>query len=307
MATVDYSPLFNSLRNAGTNMANMALKGIEAEGQAAKAALWRDQTLANTDLSNSKAALYKLENETAQKVKDYIDKNGDFSNINTRNEYLNVGKRKPTYSFRNIGNTGATYNMADGTVLADPTNNPVLQTELEGRKARTRASNALTAARSRDRTVVGSSGGTKSATPEGVGLAVLNQLSPLFEKIETVKDQYGMERQIKRVDMPALLKYVVETTMAGGDPRNLMTAARYLHPDYFPAEGAQPPASAPVQETPSAEDAVPTTQPAVSQTGTTDMQQVDENTRTKVLKMYQKGQLSRDEALAIAQANGWEL
>ena len=304
MATVDYSPLFNSLRNAGTNMANMALKGIEAEGQAAKAALWRDQTLANTALANSKTKL----NE--QKY-GWIDSNLnpkfggqpiDNDEFNRRNAAV---WGKLDYPNQPIGNTGFVVNRATGEISGG--NNPLAENYSQFVKGKTAAQAALAAARSRVKAGASNSGSAQGTTPEGLGLTLVNQLAPLFKKYETVRDQYGMERQVERIDMPALLKFVVETTLKGGNPRDLMTAARYMYPEYFQAEGTQQPqASAPVQETPPAETAAPTDQPVVPQTTPQDLSQVELDTQDKILNLVRAGRMSYEEAMKIAEANGWE-
>lgn len=306
MATVDYSPLFNSLRNAGTNMANMALKGIEAEGQAAKAALWRDQTLANTAFANSKT---KLNEQKYGWIDSNLnpDPNGqpiDNNQFNRRNAAVWGREYYPKHT---IGNTGFVYDRATGEISGG--DNPLAENYSQFMKGKTAAQVALAAARSQGKTGVssGGSGSVQGATPEGVGLAVVNQLAPLFKKYKTVRDQYGMERQVEVVDMPALLKFVVETTLKGGNPRDLMTAARYMYPEYFQREGAQQPqASAPVQETPAAETVAPTAQPVVPQTTPQDLSQVELNTQDKILKMVEEGDMSYEEALRIAEVNGWE-
>lgn len=310
MATVDYSPLFNSLRNAGTNMANMALKEIEAEGQAAKAALWRDQTLANTALSNSKTKLYDQKYNWIQTaINDAA--NGIPKGQPMPTDRFNRGNAavwgKLDYPNQPIGNTGFVVNRATGEISGG--DNPLAENYSQFMKGKTAAQVALAAARSQGKTGVssGGSGSVQGATPEGVGLAVVNQLAPLFKKYKTVRDQYGMERQVEVVDMPALLKFVVETTLKGGNPRDLMTAARYMYPEYFQGEGAQQPqASAPVQETPTAETVAPTAQPVVPQTTPQDLSQVELNTQDKILKMVEEGDMSYEEALRIAEVNGWE-
>ena len=306
MATVDYSPLFNSLRNAGTNMANMALKGIEAEGQTAKAALWRDQTLANTALANSKT---KLNEQKYGWIDSNLnpDPNGqpiDTDQFNRRNAAV---WGRGYYPKQTIGNTGFVYDRATGEISGG--DNPLAENYSQFVKGKTAAQVALAAARSQGKAGVssGGSGSAQGTTPEGVGLAVVNQLAPLFKKYETVRDQYGMERQVERVDIPALLKFVVETTLKGGNPRDLMTAARYMYPEYFQGEGAQQPqASAPVQETPPAEAAAPTSQPQVPQTTPQDLSQVELDTQDKILNLVRIGKMPYEEALRIAEVNGWE-
>ena len=309
MATVDYSPLFNSLRNAGTNMANMALKGIEAEGQAAKAALWRDQTLANTALPNSKTRIYDQKYETLSDIINRVKAahgGDDPYSVDEQNRLVSAVGTHNYFPNQPIGNTGYVVNKASGEVSGG---NPLAENYSQFMKGKTAAQVALAAARSQGKTGVssGGSGSVQGATPEGVGLAVVNQLAPLFKKYETVRDQYGMERQVERVDIPALLKFVVETTLKGGNPRDLMTAARYMYPEYFQGEGAQQPqASAPVQETPAAETVAPTDQPVVPQTTPQDLSQVELDTQDKILNLVRIGKMPYEEALRIAEVNGWE-
>lgn len=310
MATVDYSPLFNSLRNAGTNMANMALKGIEAEGQAAKATLWRDQTLANTALSNSKTRIYDQKYETLSDIINRVKAahgGDDPYSVDEQNRLVSAVGTRNYFPNQPIGNTGYVVNKASGEVSGG--DNPLAENYSQFIKGKTAAQVALAAARSRGKAGVssGGSGSAQGTTPEGVGLAVVNQLAPLFKKYETVRDQYGMERQVERVDMPALLKFVVDTTLKGGNPRDLMTAARYMYPEYFQGEGTQQPqASAPVQETPPAEAAAPTSQPQVPQTTPQDLSQVELDTQDKILNLVRIGKMPYEEALRIAEVNGWE-
>jgi len=144
MATVDYSPLFNSLRNAGTNMANMALKGIEAEGQAAKAALWRDQTLANTALSNSKTRIYDQKYETLSDIINRVKAahgGDDPYSVDEQNRLVSAVGTHNYFPNQPIGNTGYVVNKASGEVSGG--DNPLAENYLKLLRGKTAAQIAL--------------------------------------------------------------------------------------------------------------------------------------------------------------------
>ena len=144
MATVDYSPLFNSLRNAGTNVANMALKSKLMDAEVVKAGLTRDQMLANTALANSKTKLYDQKYNWIQTaINDAV--NGVSEGQPMPTDKFNRGNAavwgKLDYPIQPIGNTGYVVNRATGEISGG--DNPLASGNLELIRGKTRAQTAL--------------------------------------------------------------------------------------------------------------------------------------------------------------------
>lgn len=300
MATVDYSPLFNSLRNAGTNMANMALKSTLMDAAVAKAGLTRDQMLANTALANSKTRLNDMKYDAVNPVIAAL-KGMDLNDVKVRNELVTAANGKPYLPYANVGNTGATYNRADGSVVGDVATNPLLRSAIDLNQAKTRAQMALaglndTKARAGGFAPRAGTSGSKTSTGR-------NPLD-LYKSEEAGTDIYGNATKRTATDYAAYRTAVSKLLKLGLDPNDFRNHVALLSGQVGGAQ--QPQTSAPVQETPAAETVAPTAQPVVPQTTPQDLSQVELDTQDKILNLVRIGKMPYEEALRIAEVNGWE-
>ena len=233
MATVDYSPLFNSLRNAGTNMANMALKSTLMDAEVAKAGLTRDQMLANTALANSKTRLNDMKYDAVNPVIAAL-KGMDLNDGNVRNELVTAANGKPYLPYANVGNTGATYNRADGSVVGDVATNPLLRSAVDLNQAKTRAQMALAglsdtkAAAGGFAPRTGTTGGTRTRND---GL----KIPDLFTSYVEVDDGMGGERTMAQVDRAAMTAMAGRILARNGNP---MDVNEYLREFQAESQGA---------------------------------------------------------------------
>lgn len=216
MATVDYSPLFNSLRNAGTNMANMALKSTLMDAAVAKAGLTRDQMLANTALANSKTRLNDMKYDAVNPVIAAL-KGMDLNDVKVRNELVTAANGKPYLPYANVGNTGATYNRADGSVVGDVATNPLLRSAIDLNQAKTRAQMTLaglsdTKARAGGFAPRAGSSGSKTSTGR-------NPLD-LYKSEEAGTDIYGNATKRTATDYAAYRTAVSKLLELGLDPND---------------------------------------------------------------------------------------
>ena len=310
MATVDYSPLFNSLRNAGTNVANMALKSTLMDAEVAKAGLTRDQMLANTALANSKTKLYDQKYNWIQTaINDAV--NGVPEGQPMTTDKFNRGNAavwgKLDYPIQPIGNTGYVVNRATGEISGG--DNPLASGNLELIRGKTRAQTALAEVNEAKARAGGFAPRSGSAGSSGRARGGISAVKDLFIVPVTVKDAFGMDLTEYRVDTDALTTAITQLAAAGYNPFDPIVMAQFRkNPDGFlrQAEAQQPQASAPVQETPPA-DAVPqTTPPAAPAAAPKNLSQVELDTQDKILEMVHKGKMSYEDAMRIAEANGWE-
>ena len=236
MATVDYSPLFNSLRNAGTNMANMALKGIEAEGQAAKAALWRDQTLANTALSNSKTRIYDQKYETLSDIINRVKAahgGDDPYSVDEQNRLVSAVGTHNYFPNQPIGNTGYVVNKASGEVSGG--DNPLAENYLKLLQGKTAAQIALAGLSNTKAQAggfaprAGTMGGTARARNDGL------KIPDLFTSYVEVDDGMGGKRTMAQVDRAAMTAMAGRILARNGNP---MDVNEYLREFQAESQGA---------------------------------------------------------------------
>lgn len=290
MATVDYSPLFNSLRNAGTNMANMALKSALMDAEVAKAGLTRDQMLANTALANSKRRLNDMKFGAVNPVIEVL-KNMDLNDVNTRNELVTAANGKPYLPYTNVGTTGATYNGADGSVVGDVATNPLLQSTIALNQAKTRAQMALAglsdtkAAAGGFAPRTGTTGGTRTRND---GL----KIPDLFTSYVEVDDGMGGKRTMAQVDRAAMTAMAGRILARNGNP---MDVNEYLREFQSESQGAPT-----VYMRPNSPTAGQVVQPSVQVPQDLANLPADK----QILEMFRRKLITKEQALAMAAQAG---
>lgn len=295
MATVDYSPLFNSLRNAGTNMANMALKSTLMDAEVAKAGLARDQMLANTALANSKTRLNDMKYDAVTPVIAAL-KGLDLNDVNVRNELVTAANGKPYLPYTNVGNTGATYNGADGSVVGDVATNPLLRSTIDLNQAKTRAQMALAglsdtkaqaggfAPRS------GTVGGTRAAGGNNG-----NTIPRMYSSQELMDDGTGVKRLVTKVDYDALRDANAAIVAAGGNPNDIRAHIAYINGELKP-QGQVPT----VDMRPDS----PTAGQVVQSSAQVPQDLVNLPADQQILEMFRRGLITKGQAAAMAAQAG---
>lgn len=295
MATVDYSPLFNSLRNAGTNMANMALKSTLMDAEVAKAGLTRDQMLANTALANSKTRLNDMKYRAVNPVITAL--NGkDLNDVNVRNELVTAANGKPYLSYANVGNTGATYNRADGSVVGDVATNPLLRSAVDLNQAKTRAQMALAGLSDTKAQAggfaprVGATGGTRAAGGNNG-----NTIPRMYSSQELMDDGTGVKRLVTKVDYDALRDANAAIVAAGGNPNDIRAHIAYLNGELKP-QGQVPT----VDMRPDSPAAGQVVQPLAQ----VPQDLVNLPADQQILEMFRRGLITKEQAAAMAAQAG---
>lgn len=292
MATVDYSPLFNSLRNAGTNMANMALKGIEAEGQAAKAALWRDQTLANTALSNSKTRIYDQKYETLSDIINRVKAahgGDDPYSVDEQNRLVSAVGTHNYFPNQPIGNTGYVVNKASGEVSGG--DNPLAENYLKLLQGKTAAQIAL-AGLNNTRAAAGGfaprTGTTGGSRTRNDGL----KIPDLFTSYVEVDDGMGGKRTMAQVDRAAMTAMAGRILARNGNP---MDVNEYLREFQAESQGAPT-----VDMRPDSPTAGQVVQPSVQVPQDLANLPADK----QILEMFRRKLITKEQALAMAAQAG---
>lgn len=290
MATVDYSPLFNSLRNAGTGLANMALKSKLVDAEVAKAGLTRDQMLANTALANSKTRLNDMKFGAVNPVIEVL-KNMDLNDVNTRNELVTAANGKPYLPYTNVGTTGATYNGADGSVVGDVATNPLLQSTIALNQAKTRAQMAL-AGLSDTKAAAGGfaprTGTTGGSRTRNDGL----KIPDLFTSYVEVDDGMGGKRTMAQVDRAAMTAMAGRILARNGNP---MDVNEYLREFQAESQGAPT-----VDMRPDSPTAGQVVQPSVQVPQDLANLPADK----QILEMFRRKLITKEQALAMAAQAG---
>lgn len=292
MATVDYSPLFNSLRNAGTNMVNMALKGIEAEGQAAKAALWRDQTLANTALSNSKRRIYDQKYETLSDIINRVKAahgGDDPYSVDEQNRLVSAVGTHNYFPNQPIGNTGYVVNKASGEVSGG--DNPLAENYLKLLQGKTAAQIAL-AGLSNTKAQAGGfaprTGTTGGSRTRNDGL----KIPDLFTSYVEVDDGMGGKRTMAQVDRAAMTAMAGRILARNGNP---MDVNEYLREFQAESQGAPT-----VDMRPDSPTAGQVVQPSVQVPQDLANLPADK----QILEMFRRKLITKEQALAMAAQAG---
>lgn len=260
MATVDYSPLFNSVRQGATNMANMAIKmPIEV----AKAELTAKKTQADMRYKDSQTALNDQKLGTVANILKGLTgglQEGEAMPLDTQNRVVSALNGKTYLPYSAIGNTGATYSGADGSVLANPEGNTLLQKTLAVLSSQAglnnaRASQALKAAElsgvkadaggfaPRVASAGTTGGGSRSVSANG------NTIPRLYSSQEIIDDGMGGKRLVTRVDYDAMREANAAIAAAGGNPMDLN--------QHIAFQNGQLPGQAQGQEQAAPEDSVP--------------------------------------------------
>lgn len=290
MATVDYSPLFNSLRNAGTNMANMALKSTLMDAAVAKAGLTRDQMLANTALANSKTRLNDMKYDAVNPVITALQ-GMDLNDVKVRNELVTAANGKPYLPYANVGNTGATYNRADGSVVGDVATNPLLRSAIDLNQAKTRAQMAL-AGLSDTKAAAGGfaprTGTTGGSRTRNDGL----KIPDLFTSYVEVDDGMGGKRTMAQVDRAAMTAMAGRILARNGNP---MDVNEYLREFQAESQGAPT-----VDMRPDSPTAGQVVQPSVQVPQDLANLPADK----QILEMFRRKLITKEQALAMAAQAG---
>lgn len=241
MATTDYSPLFNSIRQGANNWANMALK---MPMEQAKAELAAKQAQTAMQYQNSQTALndQKL-GAVASILKNLPIAEGETPSLDMQNRVISAVNGRQYLPYSNVGNTGATYSGADGSVLANVENNPLLQGTLnvlnsQAGENNARAAQALKAAELYG--VQAQAGGfapRAAAAGGGAGGTVVrrtggsngNTIPQLYKSQEEVDDGMGGKRVLTRLDYDALRAANTAIISAGLDPNDINNHVAYLN------------------------------------------------------------------------------
>ncbi len=238
MATTDYTPLFNSIRQSVGNLANMALK---MPAEQAKAELAAKQAQTAMQYQNSQTALndQKL-GAVASVLKGLQIPEGEAPSLDTQNRIVSAVNGKTYLPYSNIGSTGATYSGADGSVLANVENNPLLQKTLQvlGSQAaenNARAAMALKAAElSGVKAQAGGFAPARTGTAGGAGVRRAggtngNTIPQLYKNQEEMDDGMGGKRVVTRVDYDALRQANAAIIAAGLDPNDITNHVAYMN------------------------------------------------------------------------------
>lgn len=235
MATVDYTPLFNSIRQGATNAANMALKmPIEL----AQAEMAGKKTQADMRYKDSQTALNDQKLGAVANILKGLTGNmaeGEAMPLDTQNRVISAINGKAYLPYSNIGNTGATYSGADGSVLANVENNPLLQKTLEVLSSQSGVNNARAAQALKLAELAGvkanaggfapraTTAGTTAAggTRTGAGGANGNSIPRLYSTQELIDDGMGGKRLVTRVDYDAMREANAAIAAAGGNPLDI--------------------------------------------------------------------------------------
>ena len=241
MATVDYSPLFNSLRNAGTNMANTALKSALMDAEVAKAGLTRDQMLANTALANSKTRIYDQKYETLSDIINRVKaahEGDDPYSVDEQNRLVSAVGTHNYFPNQSIGNTGYVVNKASGEVSGG--DNPLAENYLKLLQGKTAAQIALAGLNNTKALAggfaprAGTTGGTRVAGGNNG-----NTIPRMYSSQELMDDGTGVKRLITKVDYDALRDANAAIVAAGGNPNDIRAHIAYLNGELKP-QGAVP-------------------------------------------------------------------
>lgn len=303
MATLDISPITNSIRSFGSGLANLALKKAALQYQNEKDAALDDLRQSQMDFNASKTALNQQKLDAVAPVLAAL-KGMDMNDINVRNEMISAANGKPTYAYQNIGNTGATFNKATGEVGVE--SNPLLSMELAQRASGIDKNNAMAAAALALKAVRDekAKGGTSAANRTSS-----LKIPDLFSSYVEVDDGMGGKRTMKQVDydrMGAMAAQALAQGLDPLDPRTYITlmGQAAVQPTVEP-QGAVPaqPSVQPqnVQPDPQVQESINAALQAISgQQASLPM------TREKLLELYSNGKLSRDQVEAIAAGLGFE-
>lgn len=197
-------------------MANMALKSTLMDAAVAKAGLTRDQMLANTVLANSKTRLNDMKYDAVNPVIAAL-KGMDLNDVNVRNELVTAANGKPYLSYANVGNTGATYNRADGSVVGDVATNPLLRSSVDLNQAKTRAQLALAGL---NNTRAAAGGFAPRAGSSGSKTSTGRNPLDLYKSEEAGTDIYGNATKRTATDFDAYRTAVSKLLELGLDPND---------------------------------------------------------------------------------------
>lgn len=272
-------------------MANMALKSTLMDAAVAKAGLTRDQMLANTALANSKTRLNDMKYDAVNPVIAAL-KGMDLNDVKVRNELVTAANGKPYLPYANVGNTGATYNRADGSVVGDVATNPLLRSAIDLNQAKTRAQMAL-AGLSDTKALAGgfapragTMGGTARARNDGL------KIPDLFKSYAEVDDGMGGKRTMAQVDFDAMAAMAARIQARGGNPMDVNEYVRELQGD---AQGAPT-----VDMRPDSPTAGQMAQPQAQ----VPQDLVSLPADQQILEMFRRGLITKEQAAAMAAQAG---
>ncbi len=218
MATVDYSPLFNSLRNAGTNVANMALKSTLMDAEVAKAGLTRDQMLANTALANSKTRIYDQKYETLSDIIKRVKAahgGDDPYSVDEQNRLVSAVGTHNYFPNQPIGNTGYVVNKASGEVSDG--DNPLAENYLKFLQGKTAAQIALAGL---NNTKAAAGGFAPRAGTSGSRVSTGRNPLDIYKKEEPFTDVYGNTTKRTSTDYDAYRAANARLIALGLDPND---------------------------------------------------------------------------------------
>ena len=297
MATVDYSPLFNSLRNAGTNVANMALKSKLMDAEVVKAGLTRDQMLANTALANSKTRIYDQKYETLSDIINRVKAahgGDDPYSVDEQNRLVSAVGTHNYFPNQPIGNTGYVVNKASGEVSGG--DNPLAENYLKFLQGKTAAQIALAGVSNAKAQAggfaprVGATGGTRAAGGNNG-----NTIPRMYSSQELIDDGTGVKRLVTKVDYDALRDANAAIVAAGGNPNDIRAHIAYLNGELKP-QGQVPT----VDMRPNSPTAGQVVQPSVQVPQDLANLPADK----QILEMFRRKLITKEQALAMAAQAG---